>query len=303
MRVGISLTSSHRTRDVRAGARWMIERTEAAAEAGLDSLFVGDHHVEGMPYYQNNPMMGRLLAEWNGNPAGCLFLIPLWHPVLLAEQVGTLASITPGRFIIQCGLGRDKRQFEGMGVDIRHRPSRFEQGLDIVRRLLAGETVSSDGRYKIIEARISPIPPELVDVWIGGGVEPAIDRAARLGDAYLAGPESTPDSAAKLSATFHQRRIDHGLPPAPAALRRDVFVGESDAHAAKIAEPIVDAGYRGFDPAAPIFGSPETVAKKFRALATMGYSDIIIRHLTDDHELVLGSLARLKEVRNLVVDA
>src|SRR5260221_6157703 len=98
MRVVISLTSSRRPRDVRAGARWMIDRTASAAEAGLDSLFVGDHHVEGMPYYQNNPMIGRLLAEWNGNPAGCLFLIPLWHPVILAEQVGTLASITPGRF-------------------------------------------------------------------------------------------------------------------------------------------------------------------------------------------------------------
>ena len=40
MHIGVSLTSSHSTSDVRAAARWMIERTAAARESGLDSLFV-----------------------------------------------------------------------------------------------------------------------------------------------------------------------------------------------------------------------------------------------------------------------
>ena len=80
-----------RPMDVRAGARWMVERARAAADAGLDSLFVGDHHNVPVPYYQNVPILGRLLAEWDDRPAGALFLLPLWHPVLLAEQIGTLA--------------------------------------------------------------------------------------------------------------------------------------------------------------------------------------------------------------------
>ena len=71
----------------------MIERARAAADAGLDSLFIGDHHNVPVPYYQNVPMLGRLLAEWDDRPAGALFLLPLWHPVLVAEQIGTLASI------------------------------------------------------------------------------------------------------------------------------------------------------------------------------------------------------------------
>jgi hypothetical protein len=45
----------------------MIERAAAAHRAGLDSLFVGDQHVSPTPYYQNTPMLGRLLAEW-GEP-------------------------------------------------------------------------------------------------------------------------------------------------------------------------------------------------------------------------------------------
>ena len=79
MRIGISLTSSHAIDDVRAGARMMIERAAAARAAGLDSLFVGDHHAMPVPYYQNVPMTGRLLAEWGDKPAGCLFLLPLWN--------------------------------------------------------------------------------------------------------------------------------------------------------------------------------------------------------------------------------
>src|SRR6516165_11379851 len=87
MKIGISLTSNHPdAKDPREGARWMIERAAAAHRARLDSLFVGDQHVSPTPYYQNTPMLGRLLAEWGDAPAGCLFLLPLWHPVLVAEQ-------------------------------------------------------------------------------------------------------------------------------------------------------------------------------------------------------------------------
>jgi len=81
----------------------MIERAATARRAGLDSLFVGDQHVSPTPYYQNTPMLGRLLAEWGEAPAGCLFLLPLWHPVLVAEQIGTLTAIARGPFIMQCG--------------------------------------------------------------------------------------------------------------------------------------------------------------------------------------------------------
>src|SRR5213083_2120454 len=147
MRVGVSLTSSYAVTDVRAGARVMIERAAAARRAGLDSLFVGDHHATPGVYYQNVPMMGRLLAEWNDKPAGCLFLLPLWNPVLIAEQVGTLAAIARGRFIVQCGLGHDEAQFAAMGTRLQYRPSAFEESLSIVQRLLRGETVSSSRRF------------------------------------------------------------------------------------------------------------------------------------------------------------
>src|SRR5438552_3259615 len=184
VRAGISLTSRHAVKDPRQGARWMIERARAAWEAGLDSLFLGDHHATAVPYYQNVPMLGRLLAEWGDRPAGCLFLLPLWNPVLVAEQVGTLAALARGRFILQCGLGDDESQFVAMGARLATRPSAFEESLSVVRRLLAG----------------------------------AVDE----------------------------------------------------------------------------------VVERLRALGAMGYTDVIVRHLTDEPSEVLGSLARLRRVRAAV---
>lgn len=301
MRVGVSLTSAHEVDDVREGARNMIERAAAAREAGLDSLFVGDHHLTPSPYYQNVAILGRLLAEWGDAPAGALFLLPLWDPVLLAEQIGTLASIHGGRFIMQCAIGRGPREFAGMGKNIKHRPSLFEEGLDIVRRLLSGETVSSDGRYKIEGAYISPLPPEPVEVWIGASADVAIDRAARLGDTWLASPDLTMEPARHLLTYFRERCAAYGREPTAIPIRRDVYVGESAEEAEATAGPIAGR-YRGFDREALIYGSVDQVAERFRELAAIGYTDVIMRSMVADQSQALASLRRLGEVREAVAE-
>lgn len=303
MRIGVSLRSEYVVEDVRLGARWMVERAAAAWEAGLDTLFVGDHHVTGpVPYYQSSPILGRLLAVWGDRPAGALYLLPLWNPVLVAEQVGTLAAIARGRFILQCGLGYDEAQFRAMGTELRYRPSAFEEALGIVRQLLAGEVVSSAGRFSITSARLALRPAEPVEVWIGAGARPAIDRAARLGDGWLTGPEPSPEEAREKLAYYHERCQVHGRTPSAVAIRRDIYVAESPADAQATAGPIVARGYRGFDRAALIAGTIDEVAARFRELGAMGYTDVIVRHLTDDQPKVLGSLARLAEVRKAVLD-
>src|SRR5262249_58146599 len=202
MKIGISLTSTYNVKDPRDGARWMIERARAAHAAELDSLFIGDHHATPYPYYQNTPMLGRLLAEWGPNPAGCLFLLPLWNPVLVAEQVGTLASISQGRFIFQCGLGDDERQFSAMGADIKYRTSAFEESFLAVQRLLKGETVSGNRRFGFRDARVSLLPAEPVEYWIGASAEPAIDRAARLAGGGVSSPALTPGETPSQARLF-----------------------------------------------------------------------------------------------------
>ena len=303
MRLGISLTSQHHAADPREGARWMIERAAAAQRAGLDSLFVGDHHATPHPYYQNVPMLGRLLAEWNDKPAGCLFLLPLWNPVLVAEQVGTLAAIARGRFIFQCGLGTDEAQFLAMGANIKQRPSAFEESFGLVKRMLAGETVSSQGRFVVENAHVSPRPAEPVEYWIGASERVSIDRAARIADGWLAIPGLTFEKAREQAAWYLDACAKYGKKPTAVAIRRDIYVGESSAEADAVGQAVVKAGYRGFDPAALVWGSVSEVVEKFRALAPLGYTDIIVRHLTNDHVKVLGSLSRLAEVRQAIANA
>jgi alkanesulfonate monooxygenase SsuD/methylene tetrahydromethanopterin reductase-like flavin-dependent oxidoreductase (luciferase family) len=290
MRIGVSLRSSYAT-DMRTGARWMVERARAAREAGLDSLFVGDHHATGPGvYYQNVPILGRLLAEWGDRPAGALFLLPLWHPVLLAEQIGTLASIAGGRFVMQTAVGGGDEQFRAMGVPLTERARRFEDGLATVRALVSGEEV--DG------VRIAPTTPEPLEVWIGATAERAIERAARLGDGWLGNADGVPDAARAQAHTYLERCAALVRTPTAVALRRDVHVGADAEDAERVAGPIVGGGYRGFHPDAFVYGSAEQVAERFRAFGEMGYTDLIVRQLASEQSDALASIERLAEVRS-----
>jgi alkanesulfonate monooxygenase SsuD/methylene tetrahydromethanopterin reductase-like flavin-dependent oxidoreductase (luciferase family) len=298
MKVGISLTSNYADlTDPREGARRMIERAAAARRAGLDSLFVGDQHVSATPYYQNTPMLGRLLAEWGEAPAGCLFLLPLWHPVLVAEQIGTLAAVAQGRFIMQCGLGWGEDRFAAMGANIKTRPSAFEEALDIVRRLLAGERVSSARRFRIAEASLALRPAEPVEVWIGASAPPAIERAARLAEGWIASPGLSAAEARAQADLYRERCAAHGRQPGAIVLRRDIYVGQSSSEAQAVVQQALGRSYRGMSGDALVAGSVEEVAARFRTFAEMGYTEILVRHLTGDQSKVLGSLARLAAVR------
>ncbi len=303
MRIGVSLRSSYHLVEPRVAVRRMVERTRAARAAGLDSLFVGDHHVTGSTYLQNVPILGRLLAEWGDKTAGALFLLPLWHPVLVAEQVGTLAAVGRGPFVMQVGLGDGDAQFAGMGASLGRRVGDLEASLEMIRLLLAGETVTADRPVSVREAVAGPFPPSRVDVWIGASADKGIDRAARLGDGWIAAPWVTPDQAKTQADRYRQRRAAAVKPVGVVAIRRDIHVGADAADAHRVADPVLAAGYRGLPPDSPVVGGPEEVAAEFVRLGELGYTDILIRHLADDHGEVLASFERLAKVRELVQQA
>ena len=293
MYIGVSERSGYGVSDVRTGARWMVERVRAARDAGLDSLFLGEHHSSGVTYYQNAPMLGRLLAEWGKRPAGALFVLPLWHPVLLAEQVGTLACLTQGRFILQCALGGGEDQFGGMGIPLRGRVARFESTLSVLRRLLAGEEVTADEPLPLRAARGGPLPPEPVDVWIGASAPAAIDRAARLGDGWIAAPSLTVAQATSQLEQYRSRCQAHGRPVGVTAIRRDVHVGADPADAWRVVDPILAHGYRGLPPESLVFGGVAQVSAALADLGDLGFGHVLVRHIADDQREVLASYERL----------
>lgn len=294
IRIGISLTSRHDT-EARTGARWMIERARAAADAGLDSLTVGDHHVGRVPYYQNTPILGRLLAEWDQRPAGCLFLLPLWHPVLAAEQIGTLAALASGPFIVQTGVGGGEATFAAMGADLRSRGVDLDEALRVVGELLAGRTVTSE-RFGLVDAVIAPVPPEPVTWWMGAEADRALDRVARHGAVWYAPPGLDLDGAAERLDAFRSRCADHAA-PVRAVVRRDVLVADDDAAARHRADEVLAAGYRGLDADRILAGAPDRVAASLADFAELGFDEVVTRTITVTQPEALRSIELLGEVR------
>ena len=303
MRIGISVASSQPGTTPREGARNMIERAAAARQADLDSLFVGDHHVTRSPYYQNTAILPRMLAHWGDRPCGALYLLPLWHPVLLAEQIATMACIAEGPFIMQCGLGGESGQSLGMGVPNSERVGRFNASLALMRALWRGDAVNEARYWGIENARISPLPPEPIDVWVGAQAPPALDRTARVAQGWLASPSLTPDTASRDLAHFRQLCGQHQREVAVRAIRRDLFIGRDPEHAERTVATLLDKGYRGIDPAALMIGDVDGVVQQVLALARMGYTDVIVRNMVRDQADALACIERLGTVRALVRQA
>ncbi|MEM7079400.1 MAG: LLM class flavin-dependent oxidoreductase [Pseudomonadota bacterium] len=297
MRIGISVCSNYRHVEAREGARFMIERGRAARAANLDSLFVGDHHVTPTNYYQNTAILGRMLAEWGDKPAGALYLLPLWHPVLLAEQIATLACIAQGKFIMQCGLGGDPAQSAGMGIDFSKRVGMFEDALHIMRALWAGESVDHERYWPLVDARIQPLPPEPIDVWVGSTAPPALRRTARMAQGWLGSPGTTlQESVAQLNQ-YRQACAEFDRTPSAVAVRRDIFIAPTSQAAAAFKEKVVSRGYRGFSEEAMVAGSVDEVADTFAGFAEAGFTDIIVRNMSQDQAEALGSIERLARVK------
>lgn len=300
MRIGVSLASQHAVQDVRLGARWMIERAAAARDAGLWCLTVGDHHANASPYYQNTPMLGRLLAEWGQRPAGCLFLTPLWNPVLMAEQIGTLAALAGEPFIVQTGLGHGPAERLALGTDARHRGRNLDHTIAVVGALLAGQRVD-DEYFGLAGARINPRPPGEVEWWLGASAPAGIERAARLGACWYAGFEF--EACRRGLDYFAERCAHYGTQAVRNPVRQDVFVAATDAEAEAAVRPALNAGYRGMSEDTLIFGSVGRVAERMVRFAEIGFTDVVVRQITVRQPLALRSYELLADVQAAIVSA
>lgn len=294
MRVGASVRSFYPDGDPRVIARWMVERAAAAHAADLDSLFVGDHHATAQPYFQNVPILARMLGEWGARPFGALFLLPMWNPVLLAEQIGTLAALAPGRFIAQVCVGAQPDQFRAMGADPRRRAELFESHLDSLKRLLAGE--------KVAGVSIAPVPAEPVEYWIGADAPTAIERASRLADAWLVSPNLPLETAAGRLADHLESCAAQNRPPLATPIRRNLHVAGDERELEERVRPAMARAGLGVDPETTLVGTIDQIVDAFAEISAHGFDTVIARHFMDDPGAVLESYARLGEVRRRVLD-
>jgi alkanesulfonate monooxygenase SsuD/methylene tetrahydromethanopterin reductase-like flavin-dependent oxidoreductase (luciferase family) len=296
MRFGISVTSSHVVDDHRVGARWMVERAAAARDAGLDHLSLGDGHVTATPYYQGVPMLGRMLAEWDASrPAGCYFLLPLWNPVLVAEQVATLATMLEAPFILQASVGSGPERFDGMGGDLRTRGRDLDESIRVIKALLAGESVDSD-RFAVKRASIAPMPPRPVEWWIGASAPVALRRAAREADAWYAGPHITSEQAT-VAFDIYRGACEAAGRPARSVRRRDVLVLNDGDRARTIGQEMVAAGYRGMGLDQVAVGGVAEVTEVLAGDLDAGFDDIAVRCMSPDQAVALETIELCGEIR------
>jgi alkanesulfonate monooxygenase SsuD/methylene tetrahydromethanopterin reductase-like flavin-dependent oxidoreductase (luciferase family) len=276
----------------------VLAQAEAAARAGLDSLTVGDQHSTGpVVYLQNVPLIGRIVGTWDQRPIGCLFLVPLWHPVLMAEQIGTLASLTAAPFIIQVGVGHG-RGFAAMGKDPRSRGAHTERAIGLVKALLRRR----DGRRRGVEHRgraHRACPTNGTEWWIGGAVPRSIDRAARLGTSWYGNADLTARTAATAMDLYREACARHDRRPARIPLRKDVHIAEDRAEAERVGDSLIHAGYRGFERGAVAYGDPQSVAEQLAPFAELGFTDIIVRTMTQDDSAV-RTVELLEELRTIL---
>ena len=300
MRLGISVNSTYDT-DVRTAVEQMIERVAAADAAGLDSLSFGDHHVQP-GYVQNTPVLARALAGWGDRPAGCLFLLPLWNPVLVAEQVVTLSGMMTGPFIVQAAIGGGRGQFAAMGADIARRGAMLDESVRVVDALLSGETVDSEP-FGIEGAAVTPGPACPIEWWIAAGGAPvAIGRAARLGTAWYGPPGANADPAARMIALYREACAEFGRTPR-AIIRRDVLITDDERTAKRLGDEMIERGYRGVGPDEVSYGTVEQVTEELQAFADLGFDDLIIRCMSPDQQVALETIAAAGDVRRLLAGA
>jgi alkanesulfonate monooxygenase SsuD/methylene tetrahydromethanopterin reductase-like flavin-dependent oxidoreductase (luciferase family) len=179
-----------------------------------------------------------------------IFLLTIHTPAYVAEQVASIDVLTEGRFVFGVGLGYRPEEFEGMGVEMRTRVSRFLEILGVARRLWTEDVVTHRGRhFTLTDAALTlkPVQRPHPPIWIAASGDAAFDRAARHGDACLINPHATLPTLRRQMALYRTALADAGKPfPADAPIFKECSVARTREAALREAEPYLVQKYRAY---------------------------------------------------------
>lgn len=297
MRFGLYAMAQHPSSlEPRVALEQHIEQVRLARDGGFDTIYAGQHYLS-QPYWmlQPLPFLARLAAEAPGlRFALGIVLVAHLNPVEVAETVATMDVICGGRVVLGIGLGYRREEDEAFGLPRRRIPI-FHEKLDVVRRLLEGETVTAEGLgYRLEGASLALLPVQRPrpPIWMAAVSDEAVLRAARTADTWFMGPLDTTDTLERQLAFYLEAR--DGVRPAELPVVRDVLVAETDAEAIRIARPHLMGKYAtyaawgqsddlraGWDELARgrfIVGSPATAVAELQELRErLGVTDVAVR--------------------------
>lgn len=176
-----------------------FELARIAEEAGFDTATTGHHHYQ--PGIMSDPLtfLAALAARTDRlRVATGIFQLPIHHPVRVAEQVATIDELSGGRVSLGVGLGWWPLEYEVHGAEFRARGALMEEALQILKLVWTNEDVSYDGRFHSfppLTVYPRPVQDPHPPLWVAGVADAAVDRAARLGDAWLCGPTQSMERA------------------------------------------------------------------------------------------------------------
>ena len=196
------------------------------------------------------PVMARLAAAAPGMDLVTTAVLPLAHPVDVAEQVATLDVITGGHAVLATALGYRDEETDAFGIARRDRVSRMVEALEVMQLLWHGEgPVTYEGRhFQLHDAPtgLRPIQRPGPPVWIAASSDAAVERTARLGYPWLINHADYPTIERQValyrdarSQAGHSHDVD--LP-----ILREFFVAETTEDAVRIAQPYVSGKYETY---------------------------------------------------------
>lgn len=308
MKVGLFLTNQqHLDKDMPTALDEQLTMLAHARDHGWDSVFTGQHYLnEGNnQQLQIVPFLARLAAECGDMTAGLgILLINLQNPVHVAETVASLDIICRGNFIFGVGLGYRDVEFDAFRVPRGERVRRFEECLQLVKRLWTEENISYESdtcRLDGVTMTVRPVQRPHPPIWMAANNDRAVERSARLGDAWFVNPHARIETHLRQIDLYRAERERLGLAmPEELPMIKELFCGPDRASALAACEPFLGGKYGdylrwGQDRAMPadetfdqsfhdlleerfIIGSPEDCYEQLRPYhEQLGVNHLIIR--------------------------
>ena len=248
MKFGIILGQTF-TDTGQASFNQLRERVQVAEELGFDLVCLGDRHLWPSGFHEMlttlaalAPVTSRIQLCSSG------FILPIYNPILLAEQAAHVDVISGGRLIFGLVLGYREEELAISDVLLRQRRVRFLENLEVISRLWAGESVTFQGKFfRCRDVRIGPLPVRKPrpPIWIGGTADVVVRRAARLADGWLPSA-SLGRRELREKIRVYRNALDEFGKQGSLVVARLGFVAKSRARARALVEKPLLAQYRRY---------------------------------------------------------
>jgi coenzyme F420-dependent glucose-6-phosphate dehydrogenase len=185
------------------GPRELLEFSVIAEEVGFDSVMVSDHFQPWRHKGGHAPFSLGWLAALGERTSrvtiGTSVATPTfrYHPAVVAQAVGTLGALNPGRVILGLGTGESLNEVPATGTPwpkFKERFDRFSEAIDLIKQLWAEERVTFAGKYYQTEsATIYDRPDVPVPIYIAAAGPTASKLAGEVGDGFICTSGKAPE--------------------------------------------------------------------------------------------------------------